>query len=152
MSEELNAEIRAAIDKSLPAQVGQALRARLEQAEANEKALKALGDAKEQLRSQLKTCEKDLAEALELLKTHEMLAVREKKVTEREIRSDLTLLQTKFEASEKSKAELFDLMKVVFKNPTITDSVFGCRNEQNQFGGTTSMPYNDNRTRTITKE
>ena len=116
-------EIVDVIEKNLPSTVGTVLRARLEQADHYEKLVEKLeGELKDQREVSF-----NYSKQIEMLKAqlaqHDSLADREEKVHERERAIDLTVALTRAENAERSKADLFQLVGMVFKSPVVKESV-----------------------------
>lgn len=112
----LNEEIKSAINKSLPAEVGSVLKDRLVKAEKDEAEVISLRSQLDETRIRLKSVEGQLSTAsseLSTLRSREAnLVAREKAITELE-------LTAKF---EKEKTELTrDLFRTVFQNRTVRE-------------------------------
>lgn len=145
---QLEQEIKDAIAKQLPAQVGDVLRSRLEQAQKDAEDLSVVKDRFEVLRNENAELRKQLARESAKLLAHGELEKREAEVTKRENKLAVELAEARAKNSETSTAALFNLMQIVFKNPTIKEQVFG------SIGGHSGNNYqaqatNETRTREI---
>ena len=127
MTEQMNEEIREAIEKNLPTQVAGEMKKALEKLEDLEeayvvvtKANDALLDENKQLKAQLSNWEK-MSNDIKIRKCN--VVVREKVVTDREIKLDLTISEKYRECAEQKVAMLENMMNTVFKNTVVRKSV-----------------------------
>jgi len=100
----LEEEIRLAIEKNIPAQVGDVLRQRLEQAEKDAVKVKQQEEALQNKNAAITKLEKQLAEYKTCDERNAKLQEREKKIAEEEINLKVTKLEYELIA-EKSKSD-----------------------------------------------
>ena len=110
-------EIKAIIEKNLPAQVGEVLKQALEQGQVNLRTAKSRGEeitrllkANEELSSTIDEYSKKDAEYKSIVK-------REEDVRNREIHQDLVEAKIKLVESEKRATEAVNFVGMVFKSP-----------------------------------
>lgn len=120
-------EIKDIITKQLPAQVGEVLRVRLEQAEKDAAKLTQLDALLTEERTKLEAANKRIAETGAELAAHVKLAEREAACSKRENGLELELAKTRVINAEKGRDDLFNLMGVVFRNPVVKEIV--CRSD-----------------------
>jgi uncharacterized protein with von Willebrand factor type A (vWA) domain len=100
----LEEEIKLAVEKTLPRQVGDSLRKRLEQADNLENVNEALKTGLEQSKALVETLRSEISRLEQLKMVVTELNARERALDQREINLDITLLKAELEA-EKSKSE-----------------------------------------------
>lgn len=145
----MDEQIKEIIERQLPAQVGEVLRKRLEQAELDAHDLATVKGQRDSYKA-----ERDQKQAtidrLDLnLKKHGELAAREEAVTKREQAIDLEIAKARAENAERSKGDLFNLVGLVFKNQIVKEEVFGGRSAYQPNGMMQSEPYNETRRREV---
>lgn len=124
MSSTIEQDIKDSISKNLPAQVGDVLKTRLEQAEKDAKAIIKLNEelkTKKELLDELSNINSDLNAKLHL---HKLLDEREKTLEKREIRYEVELLKKDIECQKLIAANTIAMMATVFRNPTYQESHF----------------------------
>lgn len=100
----LDNKIRAAIEESLPKQVGDSLRKRLEEADKAEEDLKQANKEIERYKKENDTLQEKLSAQLKLEISQKGLSTREAALSERENKLEITLLKAQLE-SEQAKSE-----------------------------------------------
>lgn len=114
----LDYEIRELIQKSLPEQVGNVLRTRLDKADKDTAAV-------ERLTKELMDLDEKLRNAQSFLKNHDAIDKRLIEVEKREAavvirEAAANLNDFKVKAAESAKQDIYTLASIVFKNPTYT--------------------------------
>lgn len=125
----MNEEIKKIIEKNLPAQVGDVLKQRLEQAEKDAVILKQQEEALISRNATIAGFEKQIAEYKKLDERNNKLEEREKAVETKERNSKVFEAELKATEAEKRANELFGFVGMVFKSPifrkSTIDTTFG---------------------------
>lgn len=103
MSDNIQAELRAAIERNLPTQIGKVLQKRLEQAESDRQEVSALKAESASLEAALKEERKEVERLKGLLAAHAALDERESAVADRERGIQVTQLEIELAAEKESK-------------------------------------------------
>lgn len=120
------AEIREIIEKNLPAQVGNALKERLDQAELDASECRRLAAEKKHIYEELGQLKATVKAFGSLEDRDKAVSEREAAVLKRELAADLN--EFKVKAAESAKADLFKLAECVFRNPRLVYSTSETRN------------------------
>lgn len=96
----LSAEIKAAIDKDLPNQIGQTLKERLEKADKDAELLAGANERADRYEKERDTARGQLASAKEELSKHAALAAREAAVEKRERGAEIAELKVQLAAAQ----------------------------------------------------
>lgn len=114
---QLNEDIKAAIEKQLPAEVGKLLMQRLSEGHNAEVELKGTKEYLRQSREKVTELTKQVEDAGNLYKLKKELDAREREVEKKEIRIELTEARAK--AAEEKEAAIQRLVGTVFSNRRI---------------------------------
>jgi hypothetical protein len=113
---DLREQIKNAIDKDLPKQVGDSLKRRLEEADQTEKELKRVTAALETKELTIVDLNKTIKDLTMRVSSEQELLARERQVNDRENKLEITLLQGQLE-SEKEKSKFgFDVSLGLVRN------------------------------------
>ena len=116
-------EIQDIISKQLPAQVGEVLRKRLEQAEQDAQAVVKYRNTSESYRRECDEYRQKI-EVLKLqLEKHVALEARELAVEAQERNIELVLAQNRAKEAERLADSIFRLTETVFRNPVYKETV-----------------------------
>lgn len=140
-------KIQEAIEANLPAQVGETLKKRLEQAQNDAEEVESLRRklslsraAEDRLTAEVDGLKKDLLR-------HAELSEREKTVAARENKLEVVMAQRDKTAAEDKCNALFSLVGTIFKNTVVRENV--CESlSRNNYGGNDSTAS----TKTVTRE
>jgi hypothetical protein len=116
-------EINEIINTHLPAQVGKVLQQRLKQADELTIDLKVKQDMVDALNQTIKTQKCTIEDLQHQVAQHESRFLRDEQLNERERILDVTLANSRATNAEDQTKALFSLMNVVFRNPTVTESI-----------------------------
>lgn len=116
-------EIQDIISRQLPAQVGDVLRKRLEQADSDAVKVKSLESEVRAIREQNVKQHNEIGELKSQIAMHHLLDVREAAATKREQSIELEICKARADNAERSKGELFNLVGLVFRNSIVKESI-----------------------------
>ena len=143
---QMEQEIKDAIAKNLPSQIGNVLAERLAMIPDLERQLDeanlnvtSTSNGNASLRAQLDIATADIA-------AHVALDAREKIISGREMSADLNAAKKELEYEKKISTASIAMMTIVFKNPVYQESHFGSVQNPNT---NCSMPTNNNVTKSI---
>ena len=137
-------EIRAIIEKNLPAQVGTVLNEVLQQGEKDAAELKATVIAYDDARKEIEKHLIKIEEYRQFDKRNSELGARENVVAEKERNQKVFEAEIKATESEKRATELAGFVGMVFKSPVYRTSVFGSQSVASGQYGTLQQPFNTN--------
>jgi len=144
-------EISEAINKQLPAEVGDVLKARLEQADKDRDALELLDGVLKGLEvrvEELSTSNVKLTKKAQEVEGKEKLNIKkEEELAKRELELDKTIAVSKQENAEKITDKMEDLVKIVFKSP-----VYRKEMTSNEYNGQSNQSLSSNSTERIVEE
>lgn len=130
-------EIAKIIEEQLPAQVGSVLKARLEKADADAAEVRSMNVRLENQGSLLAEYREKVATLQNRLKGHRELDIREAEVFAREKEQDLRLLREQLDCSNRSKADLFNLVSLIFRNTTVREALCSTTNSPTGYSSAT---------------
>lgn len=119
--DDLHEDIKAAIDKSLPAEVGDRLKERLNQAHDTEVELKGTKEYLRQARVSVAELTQTLSDAENLYLLRKDLTTREREVEKKELRIELVEQMAK--AAEDKASAIEGLVSTVFSNRRIVHTM-----------------------------
>lgn len=133
----LQKEIQEAIEKSLPLQVGQVLKTRLEQADKDAVKLKQQEESLASKNATITGLEKRIEEYVKFNERNLLLEAREKAVEEKERNLKLATLEFQL-ASEKEKTEFTKSVAMgLVRNSEYRKNIFDNENQTGYYNGTT---------------
>jgi len=109
-------QIREIIAKNLPMEIGNQLKQHLDDAQRWKKDLDSQGEMLAKVRKELDEVRADRDRKIVELSQHIQLATREKAVTDREIKLELTLAQERQKMADARLEEIRGLVGQVFRN------------------------------------
>jgi chromosome segregation ATPase len=118
-------QIRDVIAKNLPMEVGNQLKQHLDEAQKWKAELDSTRETCAKLRRDLDEVRANRDQFQAQLSQHAELAVREKAVTGRELKLDLTLAQERQKMADERLAEIRMLVGQVFRNPELVTRTNG---------------------------
>jgi len=137
-TEEMNLEIQEAIKKSLPNQVGEALKQRLEQADKDAKELKAQKDLNLHLQDLNENQYSQINGYKKLDERNSKLEAREKVCEEQELNLKLTIAELKLAEAEKRNVDMVNLTALVFKSPVYKEFISETQHGMTQWNQSTN--------------
>jgi len=117
VTEEMNKEIQEAIKKSLPNQVGEALKLRIEQADKDAETVKEQATCINGHLTTILNLNTTISEYKKLDERNNKLVERENKVADDERNQKLIISELKLEQSEKRNIDIINFTGMVFKSP-----------------------------------
>jgi hypothetical protein len=156
VNEQMNIEIQEAIKKSLPQQVGEALKQRLEQADKDSKEIKELKNTIAKIQGERITLQSKVTEYEKLDERNLKLTERENLVSQQERELKLTIADLKLAEAEKRNVDMVNLTALVFKSPVyktyIQESKNGHTAWNNQTNSNQFVPSDGLSTKSIEKK
>lgn len=141
MSDKLTEDIALAIEKSLPKQVGESLKTRLDLCDRLEETLEVKELDITKLKEECNNLTRDRDNLQTKLAAYNDLEVREKALEEEQINLKVTLLTNSLVEAEKRADIIKEYTATLVKNTTFKKSIFGNEN---------GTPYYDNNNNYIT--
>jgi len=139
-TEQMNLEIQEAIKKSLPNQVGEALKQKIEQADKDAKLVVSQADEINSKAEHINNLTLKINEYQRLDERNSKLNEREKAVEDAERNKKVFEAELKLAEAEKRITENVNFVSMVFKSPifrkTILEPSYGTYNNQNMFSTT----------------
>lgn len=150
----MDKEILEIIDKNMPAMVGEALKARLQQADEDKAQLAHTTKLYKEKCETIRDLEAQKDKLREALNKHVELEKREDAVREREIKQEVELLKVQIEAQKRIASAGWEFLNTLAKNPTVKESVYRSIHNGSTYnnGGTQYYPTGDSETRTTETE
>lgn len=124
MDAELKKEIDAAVEKSLPKQIGDALQKRLSELESKERQLVAANSGLEKSQKDVEEQRAQVAELSKLVATDIALQKREREIAARELRMEVFELDVKLKASEASNDKVLGFVGQLMRNTEFRKNTF----------------------------
>lgn len=124
MSDTILADLQESIKKNLPAQVGDQLRKRLEEADELERSNGHLKKSNGDLIDEVIDVKNRLIEADKQVKAANLVLAREEKVAEDERNQKVHDSELKAKCAEEKAAQALELVKLVFKSPVYKSEVY----------------------------
>lgn len=150
--EPLYTELQAAIERNLPAQVGDVLKARLEKADRDARKVTELQAAYERLTAQAAERAERIAELERLVSDHAGVDARIKAVEQRERNAEVAELKIRLECEQRFGAKVAEAMLGLVRNVEFRQSVMRSGSE-NLMASTSpgcsypsSQPYSESTT------
>lgn len=151
MTLELSKDISAAIEKNLPAAAADVLLKALKQGKDDEASLAEYRQQNDRLSAQLSDATAELSTALSKLKEHAALDLREKAVAARELKAELTDLQTRYTSALENAKFARELALGLVRNQEFRETLYTSTNKNvpvNNNGYTSMQMITENETAT----
>ncbi len=136
----MEAEIKKIIEENLPAQVGDVLKKRLEQADRDVDTIKTLETNLKKRTGELKEANKEIETLRERWLRDDELKQRDETLTKRENKINVFQAELRAQEAQNRADEIFSLVDSVFKNPRIRKSIFNQHEYHNEKGGNVLFP------------
>lgn len=153
--EDILKDLNASIEKNLPAQIGEVLRKRLQQAEIDAKKVTSLTEDVKYYQETLDAVNKKLVSQQELERKEENVAAKLLDLDTRERNIKIQILETQLTEANKRADISKELVTLVFKNPTYKTTEFNSINKNVPYNTSGYTQYNNESTsesKTTTKE
>ena len=120
---DINKEMEEMIKKNLPEATATTLKKYIEEAEGNKKKLTTNTELIDYNSKAILALNLELAELKNRVKTEGELVARERDVSDKENKLDVTLANLKVAEAEKRADAIYNLAGIVFKNPSFTRAI-----------------------------
>lgn len=148
----IDKEITTAIEKNLPAAVGDVLRERLEQADQDASELAALKVTAGALNEKNKELMIEKEKLRATLECHEDINLRRDKVEARERALDIEVLKVQLAAEQRVALGYKDFLSTLVKSPMLKETVLTSETKQHPQAGGYMPSTCDSKTATSTRE